>query len=300
MSDILSQLSHSAPVQALQARLARVRSLAPVPLSALCSVLALAAWRLVRRRSVRRQQRAAWRDWSAVVAVVTGGASGIGHEVVQQLRARGARVVILDLQAPREPQEGVLFLKTDVTDYDAVQQTKAAVHKHFGPVTILVNNVRVATSCGTVHELITRTGGRGRGRRQLRQRLGGAAAPHRRGEPALLVPHRQDVPARHAHRRQGPRRHDCLGRQLPAGAACHRLQRQQGVSSGTGGFTRAHELTTPQVGVLSFHEGLRQEIALLYRRPGVLTTCVPRRASPFPAAHALPAASCTRAGCARP
>jgi hypothetical protein len=298
MSDILSQLSHSAPVQALQARLARVRSLAPVPLSALCSVLALAAWRLVRRRSVRRQQRAAWRDWSAVVAVVTGGASGIGHEVVQQLRARGARVVILDLQAPREPQEGVLFLKTDVTDYDAVQQTKAAVHKHFGPVTILVNNVRVATSCGTVHELITRTGGRGRGRRQLRQRLGGAAAPHRRGEPALLVPHRQDVPARHAHRRQGPRRHDCLGRQLPAGAARHRLQRQQG------GCCRAAA------------DGARTDIAtgrraLLPRGPAARDCAAvpaPRRADDVrllaslgpAAAHTPSAASCTQAGCAHP
>jgi hypothetical protein len=298
MSDILSQLSHSAPVQALQARLARVRSLAPVPLSALCSVLALAAWRLVRRRSVRRQQRAAWRDWSAVVAVVTGGASGIGHEVVQQLRARGARVVILDLQAPREPQEGVLFLKTDVTDYDAVQQTKAAVHKHFGPVTILVNNVRVATSCGTVHELITRTGGRGRGRRQLRQRLGGAAAPHRRGEPALLVPHRQDVPARHAYRRQGPRRHDRLGGQLPAGAARHRLQRQQG------GCCRAAA------------DGTRTDIAtgrraLLPRGPAARDCAAvpaPRRADDVrllaslgpAAAHTPSAASCTQAGCAHP
>ena len=36
----------------------------------------------------------------------------------------------------------------------------------------------------------------------------------------------------------------------------------------------AHALTSQQAGVLSFHEGLRHEIALLYRRPGVLTTCV--------------------------
>ena len=39
-------------------------------------------------------------DFEGQVAVVTGGAQGIGHAVCQELRRGGARIVIWDIAAP--------------------------------------------------------------------------------------------------------------------------------------------------------------------------------------------------------
>ena len=61
---------------------------------------------------------------SGRVAVVTGGASGIGLASVRRLASEGARVVVADLnadagKATAEEVSG-LFVPTDVTDPDAV------------------------------------------------------------------------------------------------------------------------------------------------------------------------------------
>ena len=65
-------------------------------------------------------------DFSGQVMVVTGGASGIGAEVTQQLRASGATVVVWDLSVT---QDGAQALRVDVADAGSVaraaQQTAA-------------------------------------------------------------------------------------------------------------------------------------------------------------------------------
>jgi 2-hydroxycyclohexanecarboxyl-CoA dehydrogenase len=69
------------------------------------------------------------------VALVTGGASGIGRAIVQRLRSDGHRVAIVDLSPTEEPNSFV----ADVTDPDALQTTVSAVHDALGPITVLVN-----------------------------------------------------------------------------------------------------------------------------------------------------------------
>jgi NAD(P)-dependent dehydrogenase (short-subunit alcohol dehydrogenase family) len=74
--------------------------------------------------------------FSGRVALVTGGASGIGAAVVQRLLAEGARVAALDLHA--EAPDGVLALGGDVADSAQVTEVAARVEAELGPVDVLV------------------------------------------------------------------------------------------------------------------------------------------------------------------
>jgi NAD(P)-dependent dehydrogenase (short-subunit alcohol dehydrogenase family) len=74
--------------------------------------------------------------FSGRVALVTGGASGIGAAVVQRLLAEGARVAALDLHA--EAPDGVLALGGDVADSAQVNEVAARVEAELGPVDVLV------------------------------------------------------------------------------------------------------------------------------------------------------------------
>ena len=61
-------------------------------------------------------------DINGASAIVTGGASGIGAATARQLAAKGARVVVADLQAERGQELaheiGGAFVSVDVTDTD--------------------------------------------------------------------------------------------------------------------------------------------------------------------------------------
>ncbi|MEW5862511.1 MAG: glucose 1-dehydrogenase [Pseudomonadota bacterium] len=67
-------------------------------------------------------------------AIVTGGAAGIGAAIVSRFLEEGTRVVVFDLNAP--PHKEAVFLRTDITDYEAVKRSVAEA----GPADILVNN----------------------------------------------------------------------------------------------------------------------------------------------------------------
>jgi NAD(P)-dependent dehydrogenase (short-subunit alcohol dehydrogenase family) len=87
---------------------------------------------------------------SGRVAVVTGGADGIGLGIVRRLAADGARVLLADIQpergreaaaaAERDADVAVAFHETDVTDRASVERMIAAAIERFGAVDILVNN----------------------------------------------------------------------------------------------------------------------------------------------------------------
>ena len=74
------------------------------------------------------------------VAVVTGGASGIGLASVRRLASEGARVVVADLdsEAGKRAADEVsgLFVPADVTDPDAVEQLFAVAHREYGSVDV--------------------------------------------------------------------------------------------------------------------------------------------------------------------
>ncbi|HEX4949386.1 MAG TPA: SDR family NAD(P)-dependent oxidoreductase [Blastocatellia bacterium] len=80
------------------------------------------------------------------VAVITGGANGIGFAIAQNLAQQSAQVVLLDVQktavqrAARQigPQASALVL--DVTNESQVAQTFAKIAKKFGRIDILVNS----------------------------------------------------------------------------------------------------------------------------------------------------------------
>jgi 2-hydroxycyclohexanecarboxyl-CoA dehydrogenase len=73
------------------------------------------------------------------VALVTGGAKGIGAAIVAALAARGAQVVALD-RDPVAPPAGVRARQADVGDYAAVDAAVQATMAEFGRLDIVVNN----------------------------------------------------------------------------------------------------------------------------------------------------------------
>jgi 2-keto-3-deoxy-L-fuconate dehydrogenase len=81
-------------------------------------------------------------SFSTLVAVVTGGGSGIGAACAAEFRARGARVGVLDLN-PGAPAGGLLPVKADVTDRASLQSAMAAVADAFGGIDILVNSAGI-------------------------------------------------------------------------------------------------------------------------------------------------------------
>jgi NAD(P)-dependent dehydrogenase (short-subunit alcohol dehydrogenase family) len=92
-------------------------------------------------------------DTNGISAIVTGGASGIGEACARQLAARGAKVVIADLQDDKgnalATEIGGAFAHVDVTNPDEVI---AAVElaKEMGPLRALVNSAGVGWATRTI------------------------------------------------------------------------------------------------------------------------------------------------------
>ena len=70
------------------------------------------------------------------VALVTGGASGIGAAIARVLAERGAEVAITDLAAP----SSFFGLKADNRKVNEIRDAVSAVENSFGRIDILVNN----------------------------------------------------------------------------------------------------------------------------------------------------------------
>jgi len=87
-------------------------------------------------------------EFDGLVAVVTGGASGIGAAVARQLSEGGARVAVLDLN-PDQAAEGLFAVRADVADDASVRAAIEAVAAKFGRIDILVNNAGIGAQ-GTV------------------------------------------------------------------------------------------------------------------------------------------------------
>jgi NAD(P)-dependent dehydrogenase (short-subunit alcohol dehydrogenase family) len=80
-------------------------------------------------------------EFTGLTAVVTGGASGIGRAAAETLAARGARVVVLDLDTTALPGELTGF-PCDVTKDAEVTEAIDAAAKENG-IDILVNNAGI-------------------------------------------------------------------------------------------------------------------------------------------------------------
>jgi NAD(P)-dependent dehydrogenase (short-subunit alcohol dehydrogenase family) len=88
--------------------------------------------------------------FSGLVAIVTGGASGIGLATAQALASAGAKVAVLDL-AVDGLEDPLVGFTADVSDRASVQRAVAAVGEQLGRVDIVVNNAGIS-AIGTVEQ----------------------------------------------------------------------------------------------------------------------------------------------------
>ncbi|MFW9895888.1 MAG: SDR family NAD(P)-dependent oxidoreductase [Candidatus Thorarchaeota archaeon] len=92
------------------------------------------------------------KDFKDKVAVITGGASGIGRGLAHAFAKRGMKIVLADIDEPalekvtkemRDVGVEVLSVITDVSDPEQVARLADVSYEHFGSVNILCNNAGV-------------------------------------------------------------------------------------------------------------------------------------------------------------
>ena len=100
-------------------------------------------------------------DLAGRVAVVTGGAQGIGHAVAERMLRSGAKIVLWDINAAQlevacgelGEHGSVSGATVDLTDDDAEQAAAKAVLAQHGRIDILVNNAGITGGNATTWEL---------------------------------------------------------------------------------------------------------------------------------------------------
>ncbi len=87
-------------------------------------------------------------DFAGKHALVTGGTKGMGEAIVRRLVQGGATVIAPARSLPREPLANVRYLEADVSTAEGARQVADAVHREFGYLDCLVNNVGGSTAPG--------------------------------------------------------------------------------------------------------------------------------------------------------
>ena len=95
-------------------------------------------------------------DISKVVAVITGGASGLGQATAEAIVARGGKVMILDRDAQKAAEtaaslgDQAAWVEADVTSEESVKAAIRATMDKFGAIHVCVNCAGVGSAMKTV------------------------------------------------------------------------------------------------------------------------------------------------------
>ncbi len=87
-----------------------------------------------------------WLNLQDKIIIVTGGASGIGLAIVEELLAQGANVQMVDIHGgdgQYESHKGYQFWPTDISSAKEINHTVAEIIQRFGRIDGLVNNAGV-------------------------------------------------------------------------------------------------------------------------------------------------------------
>lgn len=84
------------------------------------------------------------------VAIVTGGAAGIGWAITKSLVKAGARVGVFDLKStPAEVQsDSIHFVETNITSEDSIKNAIQNIKSKWGGLDVLVNNAGIMDRMG--------------------------------------------------------------------------------------------------------------------------------------------------------
>lgn len=104
----------------------------------------LAAYKLIKRKTTPDLIT----YYRGKVAIVTGGASGIGEAIVEKLYALGANILVVDrnelaLMALADRLPGIATLAIDLVEADAPTKVIELVHQQFGRLDLLFNNAGI-------------------------------------------------------------------------------------------------------------------------------------------------------------
>jgi 3-oxoacyl-[acyl-carrier protein] reductase len=81
------------------------------------------------------------------VAIITGGASGIGRATAEKFVQEGAQVIIWDLDETRgnalAKELGAKFIKVNTSNYNEIEVAAKKVNDEFGRIDILINNAGI-------------------------------------------------------------------------------------------------------------------------------------------------------------
>jgi NAD(P)-dependent dehydrogenase (short-subunit alcohol dehydrogenase family) len=133
-------------------------------------------------------------EFGDLVAIVTGGASGIGAAIARRLRQGGARVAIFDLQ-PDGAVHADLAVTVDVADDESVRAGVERVATEFGRLDIVVNNAGIGAQ-GTIESNADAEWHRVFDVNVLGMvRVARAALPHLRESPAAAIVNTSSIAA---------------------------------------------------------------------------------------------------------
>ena len=77
------------------------------------------------------------------IAIITGGAKGLGQAMAERFASEGAKVIECDMMPLSYENENVEFYQLNVTDVAGIEALKAYVVEKYGKVDILVNNAGI-------------------------------------------------------------------------------------------------------------------------------------------------------------